>query len=132
MQICEAFGANRYPFPDDLNRQREMGSEVSARTRELQTTIDAGVRHRTGLMQGVAASLDEWTTLVRREKAVYHTLNKMNVDVTSKVGAGLVWGRCGSGVRPCVVRFVRRRLLLLGRGPGAAAGELRLNSDSPG
>lgn len=31
--------------------------------------------------------LDAWTTLVRREKAIYHTLNKCNVDVTRKVRA---------------------------------------------
>lgn len=28
---------------------------------------------------------------VRREKAVYHTLNKMNVDVTSKVLVAEAW-----------------------------------------
>lgn len=27
-KICEAFGANRYPFPEDLNRQWQMKSEV--------------------------------------------------------------------------------------------------------
>ncbi|KAG2486272.1 hypothetical protein HYH03_015096 [Edaphochlamys debaryana] len=91
MKICEAFGANRYPFPDDPARQRQMDSEVTARIRELQTTIDAGERHRKALLQTIAANLDEWATLVRREKAVYHTLNKMNVDVTSKVLVAEAW-----------------------------------------
>lgn len=27
-QICDAYGANRYPFPEDLARQRQMHSEV--------------------------------------------------------------------------------------------------------
>ncbi|GFR51127.1 hypothetical protein Agub_g13480 [Astrephomene gubernaculifera] len=91
MKICEAFGANRYPFPDEAARQRQMDSEVTARIRELQTTIDVGERHRTSLLQTIATNLDEWTTLVRREKAVYHTLNKMNVDVTSKVLVAEAW-----------------------------------------
>lgn len=43
VQICEAFSANRYPFPDDPSRQRQMNAEVTARLRELQTTIEAGV-----------------------------------------------------------------------------------------
>jgi hypothetical protein len=41
-QICEAFGANRYPFPEEPTRQRQMNAEVTARLRELQTTIEAG------------------------------------------------------------------------------------------
>ena len=31
------------------------------------------------------ADLEQWITLVRREKAVYHTLNKMSVDTSRKV-----------------------------------------------
>eukprot|EP00198_Chlamydomonas_reinhardtii_P009401 XP_001698738.1 predicted protein [Chlamydomonas reinhardtii] len=91
MKICEAFGANRYPFPDDEARQRSMRVEVAGRVRELQTTVEAGARHRRALLQTLAASLEAWSTQVRREKAVYHTLNKMNVDVTSKVLVAEAW-----------------------------------------
>ena len=42
VQICEAFSANRYPFPEESSRQRQMNAEVTARLRELQTTIEAG------------------------------------------------------------------------------------------
>lgn len=42
LQICEAFGANRYPFPEEPARQRQMNAEVTARLRELHTTIEAG------------------------------------------------------------------------------------------
>lgn len=42
VQICEAFGANRYPFPEEPARQRQMNAEVTARLRELHTTIEAG------------------------------------------------------------------------------------------
>jgi vacuolar-type H+-ATPase subunit I/STV1 len=30
VKICEAFGANRYPFPEDQNRQWQMKAEVLA------------------------------------------------------------------------------------------------------
>ena len=42
-QICEAFGANRYPFPEEPQRQRQMNAEVTARLRELHTTVEAGL-----------------------------------------------------------------------------------------
>jgi V-type H+-transporting ATPase subunit a len=38
----EAFGANRYPFPEDFSRQRQMNSEVTGRLTELHTTLEAG------------------------------------------------------------------------------------------
>ena len=42
LQICEAYGANRYPFPEDPQRRREMNHEVNTRLQELHTTIEAG------------------------------------------------------------------------------------------
>ena len=42
LQICEAYSANRYPFPEDQGRRREMNHEVNLRLQELHTTIDAG------------------------------------------------------------------------------------------
>lgn len=56
MKICEAFGANRYPFPEEVSQQRKMHSEVSTRLRELKATIDAGELHRHGLLENVAQS----------------------------------------------------------------------------
>ena len=37
------------------------------------------------MLQSIAASLEGWAVQVKREKAVYHTLNKFSVDVTRKV-----------------------------------------------
>eukprot|EP00959_Pyramimonas_sp_CCMP1952_P223226 4666847-Pyramimonas_sp.AAC.1 len=30
LKLCEAVGANRYPFPEDRSRQRQMNAEVGA------------------------------------------------------------------------------------------------------
>ncbi|GAX85466.1 hypothetical protein CEUSTIGMA_g12882.t1 [Chlamydomonas eustigma] len=90
-KICDAFSANRYPFPEDVSRQRQMHGEVTARLRELQSTNEASERQRDLLMHSIATGLDGWTTLVRREKAVYHTMNKLSLDVTSKVLIAEVW-----------------------------------------
>lgn len=65
-QICEAFAANRYPFPEDPSRQRQMHGDVTTRLRELRTTIDAGQRHREGVLQNIAFNLEQWVTQVRR------------------------------------------------------------------
>ena len=85
------FGANRYPLPEDVTRQRQMHAEVTGRLRELHTTNEAGERRRDTVLKEIAFNLDEWTMMVRKEMAVYHTLNKLSVDVTSKVLIAEAW-----------------------------------------
>ncbi len=36
----------------------------------------AGERHRDNVLQSIGANLEGWSVQVKREKAVYHTLNK--------------------------------------------------------
>ncbi|XP_023769720.1 V-type proton ATPase subunit a3 [Lactuca sativa] len=84
LKICEAFGANRYPFPEDLSKQAQMITEVSGRLSELKTTIDTGLVHRTNLLETIAKQYEQWNDLVRKEKSIYHTLNMLSIDVTKK------------------------------------------------
>uniref|UniRef100_A0A0C9RVH1 V-type proton ATPase subunit a n=1 Tax=Wollemia nobilis TaxID=56998 RepID=A0A0C9RVH1_9CONI len=81
LKICEAFGANRYPFPEEFSKQRQMIVEVSRRLAELQSTIDAGIRHRDNVLMTIGYQFEQWNLFVRKEKAVYHTLNMLSIDV---------------------------------------------------
>ena len=36
----------------------------------------AGERHRDNVLQSIGANLEGWSVQVKREKAIYHTLNK--------------------------------------------------------
>ncbi|KAL7002658.1 V-type proton ATPase subunit a3 [Sarracenia purpurea var. burkii] len=83
-KICEAFGANRYPFTEDLGKQAQMLTEVSGRLSELKTTVDAGLLHRGNLLQTIGEQYEQWNFLVRSEKSIYHTLNMLSIDVTKK------------------------------------------------
>lgn len=84
LKICEAFGANRYPFTEDMGKQDQMITEVSGRLSELKTTIDAGLMHRGHLLQTIGEQYEQWNSLVRKEKSIYHTLNMLSIDVTKK------------------------------------------------
>jgi V-type H+-transporting ATPase subunit a len=57
---------------------------VTARLSELETTIDAGDRHRDNVLTSTAYQIETWTSLVRRKKAIFHTLNMLSIDVTRK------------------------------------------------
>ncbi|CAL1355742.1 unnamed protein product [Linum trigynum] len=84
LKICEAYGANRYPFTEDLGKQFQMITEVSGRLAELKTTIDVGKAHQSNLLQRIGFQIEQWTVLVKKEKSVYHTLNMLSIDVTKK------------------------------------------------
>ena len=43
------------------------------------------------MLQSVALNLESWTIQVKREKGVYHTLNKFSVDVTRKILVAEAW-----------------------------------------
>ncbi|PIA55932.1 hypothetical protein AQUCO_00700328v1 [Aquilegia coerulea] len=84
LKICDAFGANRYPFADDLGTQAQTVTEVSGRLSELKTTIDVGLVQRDNLLKTISNQFEQWNLLVRKEKSTYHTLNMFSVDVTKK------------------------------------------------
>lgn len=84
VKICEAFGANRYPFTEDLSKQFQIITEVSGRLEELKTTIDVGLVHQTNLLQTIAYHFEQWSHLVKKEKSIYHTLSMLSIDVTKK------------------------------------------------
>uniref|UniRef100_A0A0D3C2L7 V-type proton ATPase subunit a n=1 Tax=Brassica oleracea var. oleracea TaxID=109376 RepID=A0A0D3C2L7_BRAOL len=91
LKICEAFGANCYPIPEDTTKQKQLSREVLSRLSDLEATLDAGTRHRNNALNAVGYSLTKWMTTVRREKAVYDTLNMLNFDVTKKCLVGEGW-----------------------------------------
>ncbi|KAJ9674836.1 hypothetical protein PVL29_024018 [Vitis rotundifolia] len=84
LKICDAFGANRYPFMDDLVKQYQMITEVSGRLLELKTTVDAGLLHWSNLLQTIGYQFEQWSHLVKKEKSIYHTLNMLSIEVTKK------------------------------------------------
>ncbi|KAL5845213.1 hypothetical protein ACOSQ4_011171 [Xanthoceras sorbifolium] len=84
LKICDAFGANRYPFMEDLGKQFQTITEVSGRLSELKTTIDVGMVHRSNLLQTIGCQIEQWSLLVKKEKSIYHTLNMLSVDVTKQ------------------------------------------------
>lgn len=63
------------------------------------------------MLQGIAASLEGWAVQVKREKAIYHTLNKFSVDVTRKVRPPSVPRGCLA--RSCVEQVHRVLVLQL-------------------
>lgn len=84
LKICDAFNANRYPFPEDVSKQLHAVQEVSGKISELKATIDMGLAYRDSILKNIASDFEQWNHLAKKEKAIYHTLNMLSVDVTKK------------------------------------------------
>ncbi|XP_075489997.1 V-type proton ATPase subunit a1-like isoform X1 [Primulina tabacum] len=91
LKICEAFGANCYPVPEDTTKRRQITREVLSRLAELETTLEASLRHQHKALTSIGFHITKWLNMVRREKSVYDTLNMLNFDVTKKCLVGEGW-----------------------------------------
>ncbi|KAH1120301.1 hypothetical protein J1N35_003461 [Gossypium stocksii] len=91
LKICDAFGANRYPFAEDCGKQALMISEVSGKISELKSTIDAGLLHRDHLLRTISDQFEQWNLKVKKEKSIHHTLNMLSLDVTKKCLVAEAW-----------------------------------------
>ncbi|KAF3540262.1 hypothetical protein F2Q69_00019187 [Brassica cretica] len=58
---------------------------------ELKTTIRDGLDHRKILLETIGDKFEQWNLKVRKEKAIYHTLNMLSLDVTKKCLVGEGW-----------------------------------------
>ncbi|KAJ3600627.1 hypothetical protein NHX12_031607 [Muraenolepis orangiensis] len=90
-KICEGFRASLYPCPETPLERREMAAGVNARIDDLQMVLNQTEDHRQRVLQAAAKTVRVWFIKVRKMKAIYHTLNLCNIDVTQKCLIAEVW-----------------------------------------
>uniref|UniRef100_A0A8D1SRM6 V-type proton ATPase subunit a n=1 Tax=Sus scrofa TaxID=9823 RepID=A0A8D1SRM6_PIG len=98
-KICDGFRATTYPCPEPAAERREMLAGVNTRLEDLITVITQTESHRQRLLQEAAASWHTWATKVQKMKAVYHTLNLCNIDVTQQCIIAEIWFPVADAVR---------------------------------
>ncbi|XP_036307630.1 V-type proton ATPase 116 kDa subunit a1 isoform X9 [Pipistrellus kuhlii] len=90
-KICEGFRASLYPCPETPQERKEMASGVNTRIEDLQMVLNQTEDHRQRVLQAAAKNIRVWFIKVRKMKAIYHTLNLCNIDVTQKCLIAEVW-----------------------------------------
>lgn len=90
-KVCAGFHASLYTCPSNLNERENMLKEVKTRLEDLTLVLSQTQDHRQRVLFGVAKELQNWTVMVRKMKAIYHTLNLFNMDVTRKCMIGECW-----------------------------------------
>ncbi|XP_066497823.1 V-type proton ATPase 116 kDa subunit a [Hoplias malabaricus] len=90
-KICEGFRASLYPCPETPQERREMAAGVNTRIDDLQMVLNQTEDHRQRVLQAAAKTVRVWFIKVRKMKAIYHTLNLCNIDVTQKCLIAEIW-----------------------------------------
>ncbi|XP_077295638.1 V-type ATPase subunit a family protein Vha100-1 isoform X2 [Arctopsyche grandis] len=90
-KICEGFRATLYPCPEAPADRREMAMGVMTRIEDLNTVLGQTQDHRHRVLVAAAKNIVKWFVKVRKIKAIYHTLNLFNLDVTQKCLIAECW-----------------------------------------
>ncbi|MBN3296394.1 VPP1 ATPase, partial [Amia calva] len=90
-KICEGFHANMYPCPNNVCARLEMRTNVNTRIEDLQMVLQRTDEYRKSILTSAATSLQEWSTRVKKMKAIYYTLNLCNIDITQKLIIAEIW-----------------------------------------
>jgi V-type H+-transporting ATPase subunit a len=90
-KICAGYHASLYVCPSSLPQRNEMLKGVSTRLEDLNLVLNQTQDHRQRVLVSVAKELQNWSIMVSKMKAIYHTLNFFNMDVTKKCLIGECW-----------------------------------------
>lgn len=89
--LLTRFRASLYPCPETPAERREMAIGVMTRIEDLNTVLSQTQDHRQRVLVAAAKNIKVWFIKVRKIKAIYHTLNMFNLDVTQKCLIGECW-----------------------------------------
>lgn len=90
-KVCSGFHASLYPCPHSHTEREAMVKGVRTRLEDLNLVLNQTQDHRQRVLHNVAKELPNWTIMVRKMKAIYHTMNLFNMDVSKKCLIGECW-----------------------------------------
>lgn len=90
-KVCTGYHASLYPCPSAHDEREDMVKGVRTRLEDLKMVLNQTQDHRQRVLLSVAKELPAWIIMVHKMKAIYHTLNLFNMDVTKKCLIGECW-----------------------------------------
>ncbi|KAJ0178642.1 hypothetical protein K1T71_005417 [Dendrolimus kikuchii] len=90
-KVCHGFQATLYPCPAIYKEQQDMLAGVETRIKDLDMVLEQTEQHRRLVLANIARDISTWMVIVRKEKAIYHTLNMFSMDITKKCLIAECW-----------------------------------------
>ncbi|KAI8639998.1 V-type ATPase, V0 complex, 116kDa subunit family [Parasitella parasitica] len=83
-KISESLGGTLYTIEDSADKRRDALLGITSRIEDLNNVLSTTNLTRRSELLKVSENVTAWTTIVRKEKAIYHTMNLFNYDVNRK------------------------------------------------
>ncbi|OQR67522.1 V-type proton ATPase 116 kDa subunit a isoform 1-like [Tropilaelaps mercedesae] len=90
-KIMSAFHVTTYPISDTPEGRQELLENVRGRLEDLKKIRQETHDHRSRVLVAAARKISSWFVQVRKMKATFHTLNLLNMDITSKCLLAEAW-----------------------------------------
>ncbi|KAK7601688.1 hypothetical protein V9T40_009129 [Parthenolecanium corni] len=113
-KVCSGYHASFYNCPSSFADRQDLLKGVKTRIEDLNLVLNQTHDHRQRVLTTVAKELHGWNVMVRKMKAIYHSLNLFNMDVTKKCLIGECW------VPSRDVQFIRQTLADGGKAVGSS------------
>lgn len=99
-KISESLGADLYSVDENSDLRREQIHEVNSRLSDLASVLRNTKQTLDAELTQIARSLAAWMVVVRKEKAVYQTLNRCSYDQARKTLVAEAW--CPTNALPLI------------------------------
>ncbi|KAI8348008.1 V-type ATPase, V0 complex, 116kDa subunit family [Mortierella sp. GBAus27b] len=83
-KIAESLGANLHPIDSTEDGRRNTLREVTDRIDEINSVLINTNQTRRQELHRIADNLTAWMTIIKKEKATYHTMNHFNYDLNRR------------------------------------------------
>ncbi|KAI8329294.1 V-type ATPase, V0 complex, 116kDa subunit family [Chlamydoabsidia padenii] len=128
-KISESLGATLYSIDESVDKRRDALSDVTSRIEDLTSVLTNTKQTRRSELLDIAENLATWTTIVRKEKAVYHTMNLFDYDIGRKCLVAEGW--CATNDIPLVQRALKTATESSGTSLPSILTELRTKKTPP-
>ncbi|KAF7732126.1 H(+)-transporting V0 sector ATPase subunit a [Apophysomyces ossiformis] len=128
-KISESMGATLYSVDDSEDKRRDALRHLDSRIDDLNTVLATTNQTRRAELEKISYELTAWTTIVRKEKAIYHTMNLFDYDQTRKCLVAEGW--CASNDVPLIKQSLRDAAAATGTSLPLVLKELSTNKVKP-
>ncbi|KAJ3342562.1 H(+)-transporting V0 sector ATPase subunit a [Gonapodya sp. JEL0774] len=90
-KISESLGATLYPIDEHPEKRREDAVEVVSRIEDLTRVLAHTTSTRRAELRIVAQSIEEWSAVIKKEKAIYYAMNMAEYDPSKKAIVAEGW-----------------------------------------
>ncbi|KAJ2613115.1 H(+)-transporting V0 sector ATPase subunit a [Coemansia sp. RSA 1365] len=128
-KITESLGATLYQVDSSAERRQEELIDTMSRLDDLQQILENNNVARVNELTSVSEQINTWFTVVRKEKAIYHTLNLFNYDANRNCLIAEGW--CAANDIPAIQSALHMATEDAGSNVPTVLQELRTTKEPP-